>query len=130
MILLRKYYLVKTIVEWPGEDGAHAGANPEVVAQLAEDQFEQWELGVGVGDWNYIDSLAILSDGLHTDFRASPVIDRLNLDYNRGWNDDVKFCFPFIERSSSAALTLVLQRDCPDSTFIFPIAAEALLVIH
>ena len=121
---------MKTSVEWPSEDGAARGARHVVEDQLAEDEWEQWELGVGVGAWSHVDSLAILAAGLTTDFRASPVIERDNLDCNLGWNEEVKFSFPYIERSSSAVLTFVLQRDCPDSTFIFPIAAEAMLVIQ
>ena len=115
-------------MEWPSEAGAAQGAKQVVAEQLAEDEWEQWELGVGVGGWNHVDSLAILAAGLSTDFRASPVIDRDNLD-DHGWNEEVKFNFPYLERSSSAELTFMLQRDCPDSTFIFPVAADALLVI-
>ena len=127
---LRNYFLVKTSVDWPSKAGAARGARHVVEEQLAEDEWEQWEVGVGVGGWSHVDSLAILSASLTTDFRSTPILDRDNLNYDQGWNEEVKFNFPFLERRTSAELTFVLQRDCPDSTFIFPIAAEAMQVLN
>ena len=139
MILLRKYCLVKTQITWPSEEDATLACGPLVAAELqqVEEDFEQLEMGA----WNYADSLAILSAALNTDYRASPMIDSSHLDHdnyfsgpfkNLNFNygfEEARFAFPWLERSSSGNITLVLNSFCPDSTFVFPIAAESLLVI-
>ena len=148
MILLRKYCLVKTQITWPSEEDATLACGPLVAAELqqVEEDFEQLEMGA----WNYADSLAILSAALNTDYRASPMIDSSHLDddndfsgpecdicsgpfknlnFNYGF-EEARFAFPWLERSSSGNITLVLNSFCPDSTFVFPIAAESLLVIN
>ena len=142
MILLRKYCLVKTQITWPSEEDAALACGPLVIAQLqkAEEDFEQLEMGV----WTYVDSLAVLSAALNTDYRANPSIDSSYLDVhqhvfpynfsgpfiNKFFFEQGRFAFPWLERSSSGNITLVLNSFCPDSTFVFPIAAEPLLVIN
>ena len=69
-------------------------------------------------------------------YGASPVLDKANLDFentdpaNMDFNlEQARFHFPYLERTSPAAFTFVVNTHLPDSTFIFPIAADALLVI-
>ena len=52
MILLRKYFLVKTQITWPSEEDATLACGPLVLAQLhgVEEQLE-------MGDWTYVDTL-------------------------------------------------------------------------
>ena len=72
----------------------------------------------------------------NTLLRATPVLDKANLDLentdpaNLDFNlEQARFHFPYLERTSPAAFTFVVNTHLPDSTFIFPIAAEAFLVI-
>ena len=71
MILLRQYFLVKTVLSWPSPRDAALACGPLVALQLAEvvEDAEQFEVGVGVGGWSYIDSLSILAARLNTDYR-------------------------------------------------------------
>ena len=102
-----------------------------------EEDGEQFEVGVGVGGWALVDSLAILAPRLNTDYRASPVVDKaildpddtefLPIDFDL---EQARFHFPYLQRTASnTAFSFVVNAHCPDSTFIFPIAADALLVI-
>ena len=73
MILLRQYFLVKTVLSWPSNEAdAALACGPLVAAQFAEvgeEDGEQLEVGVGVGGWAFVDSLAICSAQLNIDFR-------------------------------------------------------------
>ena len=130
---------MKTQITWPSEVEAGLGAQQMVgdehaEAGLDDDEHFEGEVGVGVEGWVFIDSLAILSGKLNTDYRSSPVMDSCRLDFDNNFSGPFndfnagQFNFPQIERSSSGTFTLVINSHCPDSTFIFPIAAEAFLV--
>ena len=103
----------------------------------AEVDNDEGEVGVGVGDWAFVDSLAILSRTINIDYRASPVVDSSRLDFGNNFSgpfrdgfDNARFENARLERSSSGTFTLVINSHCPDSTFIFPIDPEAFLVIN
>ena len=131
---------MKTQITWPSEVEAGFGAQQMVSDEHAEaglddDEHFEGEVGVGVGGWAFVDSLAILSRKLNTHYRTTPLLDSSRLDFDNDFsgpfgrfNDDYFYNFPRLERSSPGTFTLVINSHCPDSTFIFPIAAEAFLV--